>query len=317
MPEVILKGEDKVLKYMDQILVNDQVQKEFDELKNTTNAKLRMLDKCKQDAKEECLNNIFSKIYRDAVPLSDEYKNAYVNDMNGDFPNFLHKTYPNDLSLYIHECIKKGSPFAKRVMEAVDTLVNDEYRDKEINIDDVNPDDLIFKTTDDVQRKLDVISDNLGVNDIAEAIKNNVKDSAMSEIRRAKQEKESIKSFEDQLKQDPNMTSPEAVESAMELFDIREHGFRDKFYTPTLFEAVMISKINDIASKKESGNVNETPLYDAISEYKENYQDVNGTDYAFVEALKEYTCLSMLKSLKLESFTKSDIDNLISMYSES
>ena len=314
MSDFIIKGEDKVLKYMDQILVNDQRQKELDELRNTTNAKLRMLDKCKDDARKICLNNIFSKIYRNAVPLNDDYKNAYAGDLDADFPNFLNKVYPDGLSFYIHECIKKGSPFAKRVMEAVDTFVDSEYKDKELNIDDLNPDDLIFKTTDDIQKKLDVISDDLGANDITQAIRDNVKNSAISEIRRAKQEKESIKSFEDQLKNDPAITSPAAVESAVELYELKNGT--DKFYTPTLFEAVMINKINHINTLRESGEFNELPLYDTLSEFKENVSDVTYADYAFVESLKEYTCLSMLKSLKLESFTKDDIDELVRRYSE-
>lgn len=317
MPAFIVKGEETVRKYMDQVISNEQREKEFNELRNTTNAKLRMLDKCKHDAKEECLSHILSHIYRNACPLNDEYKNAYCDDLNKDFPNFMNKTYPHDLSFYIHECMKKGSPFAKRIMEAVDTLVDNEYRDKELNIDDINPDELIFKTTDDIQKKLDVISDDIGANDISEAIRQNVKDSAISEIRRAKQEKESIKSFEDQLKNDPQMTSPAAVEAAVEMFDIKEHGFRSKFYTPTLFEAVMINKINDINRKRETGEFVEMPLYDTMKEYKENFEEVTPNDYAFVETLKEYTCISMLKNLKFESFTKQDIEDLANMYAES
>lgn len=317
MSAFIIRGEDKVRKYMDQILTNDQRENDYNDLRNTTTAKLRMLDKCKEDAKTACLTNIFNNVYKDACPLSDEYKNAYCDDLNKDFPNFLHKVYPKDLSFYIHEAIKKGSPFAKRVMEAVNELVDSEYKDKELNIDDVNPEELIFKTTDDIQKKLDVIKDDIGANDIAEAIRQNVKDSAISEITRAKREKEAIKSFEDQLKNDPAMTSPAAIESAVEKFDIKQHGFRSKFYTPTLFEAVMISKMNDINHKREVGEFVEMPLYNVMSEYKENVDDVTPADYAFVETLKEYTCISMLKGLKLESFTKEDIEELATMYSES
>lgn len=316
MPAFIIKGEDRVKKYMDNILVNDQRQKEYDELRNTTNAKLRMLDKCKQDANGECCRYILNNIYKNACPLSDEYKNAYSDELNKDFPNFMHKAYPNDLNLYIHEALKR-SPFAKRMVEAVNDLVDSEYKDKEINIDNINPDELIFKSTDDIQKKLDVISDNLGANDISQAIRDNVKQSAISEITRAKREKESIKSFEEQLMKDPQMTSPAAVEAAVERFDIKEHGFRSKFYTPTLFEAVMINKVNEINRKKEIGEFVETPLYDVMSEYKENTDEISEADYAFVEALKEYTCISMLKGLKLESFTKDGVAELIEMYAES
>ena len=311
----IIKGEDKVRRYMDQIVNTDQRNKEFDELRNTTNAKLRMLDRCKDDAKKSCLEQILAHIYKNACPLSDDYKAAYSDDLNKDFPNFIHKVNPEDLSLYIHECIKNGSPFAKRMVEAVNDLVDTEYKDKELNIDDINPEDLIFKTTDDIQKKLDVIKDDIGANDIAEAIRQNVKDSAISEIVRAKKEKESIKSFEDQLKNDPQMTSPAAVESAVELFDIKQNGFK-KFYTPTLFESVMINKASKINSKVESGEFIQMPLYDTMKEFKENTEDVSPADYAFVETLKEYTCISMLKGLKFEKFNKDMIDELSTMYAE-
>lgn len=313
---IVIKGEDKVRKYMDQIITNDQRDKEFNDLRNTTDAKLRMLNKCKEDAKRECITRLLGDVYKNACPVSDEYRNAYSDELNQDFPNFMHKTYPDDISLYIHECIKKGSPFAKRMMEAVDALVDSEYKDKELNIDDINPEDLIFKTTDDIQKKLDVISDDLNSNDIAQAIRQNVKDSAISEIKRAKQEKESIKSFEEQLKKDPQMTSPEAIESAVEIFDVKNFGFRDKFYTPTLFEAVMINKINNITKKQELGEFVEMPLYDTLSIYKENSSDISPADYAFVDTLKEYTCISMLKGLKFESFTKNDIENITNLYIE-
>lgn len=316
MSGFVIKGEVKVVRYMDQLEYNDQRQKEYDELRNTLNAKVRMLDKCKEDARHHCIHHILNNIYKGACPLGDEYKNAYSDELNKDFPNFLHKSYPDDLNLYIHECIKRGSPFAKRMMEAVNDFVDSEYRDKELNLDNISPDELIFKSTDDVQKKLDVISDDLGTNDISQAIRDNVKKSVISEITRAKKEKEAIKSFEEQLKNDPAMTSPAAVEAAVERFDIKQHGFQTKFYTPTLFEAVMLSKTNDINRKKEIGEFVEMPLYDVMREFRDN-DETSESDYAFVEAVKEYTCLSMLKGLKFESFTKDDISRLAEMYAES
>ena len=58
------------------------------------------------------------------------------------------------------------------------------------------------------------------------------------------------------------------------------------------------------------------PLYDVMSEFRDN-DETSESDYAFVEAVKEYTCLSMLKGLKFESFTKDDISRLAEMYAES
>jgi hypothetical protein len=75
--------------------------------------------------------------------------------------------------------------------------------------------------------------------------------------------------------------------------------------------------MNDINHKREVGEFVEMPLYNVMSEYKENVDDVTPADYAFVETLKEYTCISMHKGLKLESFTKEDIEELATMYSES
>lgn len=325
MPE-----ENKVLSFMDQIEKEQNYKDELDGLHNTPEYKLRKLEQCKDDAKEYCYNNILSKIYKDAIPLNDDYKTAYADSLSDDMKNFIAKRSPYGITYYVKEAIRKGSSFAKKMQEAVENLVDNEYYDKAVNIDDVDPEELIFKSTDDVQKKLDIIGKDLEIDDITNIIHDNVKQSALSEITRAKQEKENIKKLEEELKNDVNMNSKEAVESALEFNGINTK----KFYTPTLFKGMMIEKVNEI---KANPNFEPFYLYNTMDVFKESpaseesvqageegsneevsekEEQALGTtnEIAFIEAVKEYTALNVVKALKLESFSKMDIDNLAQEY---
>ena len=260
----MIPSEGKVLSFMDDIDKRNDLDRERDELRNSLDVKLRLLDKCKQDAKDQCIDKIFSKIYNDATPLNDEYKVAYKDDLDNGFRSFIGSKSDKGMDYYIREAIRR-SPFARRVVEAVDNMIEDEYKDKEINIDNIDPEDLVFKTSDDTTRKLDIINRDLSGDDISEQIRNQVKQTALSEIRRAKEEKEGLKRMEDELAKDPSINSQDALESALEFRGIRDK----KFYTPSLFEGVMINKYNNIIKDIENGNYIDTPLYGAMESFKE------------------------------------------------
>ena len=58
---------------------------------------------------------------------------------------------------------------------------------------------------------------------------------------------------------------------------------------------------------------------DFISQPMNGFTDVDTEsimDHAFVEAVKEYTALSMLRALKLESFSYSDVERLADAYAQ-
>ena len=307
--------EKKVLSFMEAVQEQREIKEEEDNFINSTEYKLKTLDKCEKDAKEICLDKIFSKIYKDAIPLNDDYKNAYADDLDDAYKSFMASRCPKGIEFYVREGIKRNSPFARKVLEAVNDLVEDQYRQKALNIEDYDAKDLIFSTNDDVQLKLDVVGQSLSGPEISQAVKDNVKQSALSEITRAKQEKENIKNIESELAKDININTQEAVEEALEL---RGYG-QPKDYVPTLFEGIMINKLNMIQPKYESGQMQEVYTYNALSDY--GYETTEGAfatpeELAFIESVKEYTGLNMLKALKLEQFTKYRIDDLAQEYAQ-
>lgn len=314
------KSENKVLSFMEQVQEQALVKEQEDSFKNSIDYKLKVLDKCEDDAKAVCLDKIFSKIYKDAVPFNDEYKTAYGDDLDKEFSDFIQTRCPKGIEYYVKEGIRKKSPFAKKVLEAVDELVKDQYRDKAFNINDYEPKDLVFKSSDDVQQKLNLIGQELNVPEISQAVQNNVKQTAISEINRAKKEKETLKNIETELANDVNINTVEAVENALEL---RGLG-KAKVYKPSLFQSIMINKTNNLVNMNESGELPSVYLYNSLEEIfgketkveESENSDTNASleELAFVEAVKEYTCLSILKALKLESFNKYTVSDLADEY---
>ena len=260
----MIPSEGKVLSFMDDIDKRTDLDREKDELRNSLDGKLKLLDRCKQDAKDQCIDVIFSKIYNDATPFNDEYKTAYRDDLTGGFRNFIGSKSDKGMDYYIREAIKR-SPFAKRIVEAVDNMIEDEYRTKEMNIENINPEELVFKSTDDTTKRLDIINKELSGDDISEQIRNQVKQTALSEIRRAKEEKEGLKKMEEELAKDPSITTQNAVETALELRGVKD----TKFYTPSLFEGVMINKYNHLMQDVKEGKYVDTPLYGTMDVFKE------------------------------------------------
>ena len=314
------ESENRVLNFMEAVQEQKVMQEEEDAFQQSTDYKLKTLDKCMDSAKDVCLDTIFAQLYKDAVPLNDEYKTAYADDLDAAFKDFMATRCPKGMEYYVKEGLKKNSPFAKKVLEAVDDLVKKEYNDKAMNIEDVKPEELMFHSTDDTQKKLDIIGQDLNVPEIAQAVKDNVKQTALSEITRAKKEKEDMKNIESELANDVNLDTPEKVQEAMELRGIGQT--RD--YVPSLFNGIMINKLNKITPMYESCQLQNVYTYGALSDYgkESNVTESGDTEFAspeelaFIEAVKEYTGLSILKALKLESFDKYRVADLAQEYAQ-
>lgn len=309
-------SESKVLSFMEAVEEERKIQEAEDAFRMSDDYKLKVLNDEEKKAKDVCLNTLLVNVCKDATPLSPDYKTAYNGDLDKAFSDFIQTRCPNGIEFYVKEAIKRGSPFAKRVMEAVNDLVNKEFNDKSLNVDKLNVDDLVFKCNDDNQKKINIIGQELELPEIAEIIKDNVKNTALSEIERAKKNKEDLKNLESELANDVRINNQEALESALEFHDV---GTK-KDYKPSLFNAVMINKINTVKPLYEAGEYQDVYLYDALEEY--GHGSANDTLYAtpseiaFVEAVTEYTGLSVLKALKLESFDKRRVDDLAYEYAK-
>ena len=303
-------NEQKVLSFIDRIEADKQQKVQDTEFTNSIEYKYKCLNKAKEDCKKHCLAKIFEKFYRNAVPLNDEYKTAYCDDLKSDIPGFVKSRGYNDLVYYVGEAMKK-SPAACKVMEAVEGIVESTFQEKEMNLSDYTADDLVFKSDDILETKINVTAQDLNLDDLAEVIKDNVKTTALAEITRAKREKDNVKAIEAELANDLSITNEAAIEFALEL-----RGLKDtKVFQPSLFEGIMIGKMEKASLMAESTNPS-VYLYNTLVEYgmPENNSFASPAEIAFVESVREYTLLNITKALKLESFSLNDIRELAQEY---
>lgn len=292
-------NEGKVLSFIDQIEADRQQIVQDTEFTNSMEYKYKCLNKAKEDCKKQCLSKIFEKFYRNSIPLNDEYKTAYCDDLKTDIPGFVKGRGYDDLVYYVGEAMKRGSKAACRIMESVQSIVDESFKDKEMNIADYQASDLVFKMDDNIEKKIDVTTQDLELDDLSQIIANNVKSTAAAEIKRAKREKDNAKALENELANDLTVTSESAIDFALEL-----RGLKDKkVFQPSLFEGIMIGKLEKVSMMSESAT-NSVYLYNALADYGMGNNDSFATpeELAFVESVREYTLLNIAKALKLENF---------------
>ena len=128
----------------------------------------------------------------------------------------------------------------------------------------------------------------------------------------AKKEKEDINNLEKELANDINVTTKEAVDNILELKGYTE----SKTFEPTLFQGIMIGKLNEFTKMQESGRFDGEYTFNTLTEYglPENDGKSSIEEMAFIESVKEYTKLNILKALKLESFDKYKVSDLANEY---
>lgn len=304
--------EIRLLDFIDNIENEERNKKAESDFKNSDTYKLRMIDKSRDEAKKEYLTKVLSDTYRDAIPLNDEYKVAYKDDIDKCFRDFLNERCPQGVEYYIKEAIKKNSGFAKKVLEAVNHLVDEKYNKLSLKLEEVTDEDLVFNNDKDEQKKVNVVGRELNTDEVASIVKDNVKQTAVSEIQRAKEEKEKLQAVEDELANDVKMNTPQKVEEAMRL-----KGLGQGYYKPSLFNGIMISNMNKIHAKMESGDNCEYSTYDALKDYPMTLNEsATPQELAFIESVKEYTGYALVKALKLESFDMYKIDNLAQSYAQ-
>ena len=163
---------------------------------------------------------------------------------------------------------------------------------------------------DNIEKKIDITTQDLELDDLSQIIANNVKSTAAAEITRAKREKDNAKALESELANDLSITSESAIDFALEL-----RGLKDKqVFQPSLFEGIMIGKLDQLSLMAES--VNSVYLYNALADYgmSDNNSFASPEEIAFVESVREYTLLNMSKALKLENFTLSTIREMAQDY---
>lgn len=307
--------EHTVLDFMDRVKQKRRDEQKENEFKQSSTYKLRELDKQEKKARCDCANMVFAKLYRDAVPLSDDYKVAHKDDLDNEIREFISARAPQgDIEYYVREAIKKGSKPAKDIQESVDTLVNNFYAEKAMDINKWNVEDLVFRTGEDTQQKINAITQDLALDDVTQIIRDNVKSSAISEITRAKKEKQEIEELENELSNDMKVKTEEAIDYRLALAGLTER----KVFNPSLFQGIMIGKVNQLTKMQESGTLDSDFLYNTLEDYgmMESTQEPSIEERAFVESVKELTKIQLIKTLCMERFKLQDIRDMALEYAQ-
>lgn len=305
-------GHDKVIDFMGQVKAVKDQRKADEDFKNSDKYKLRVLDKEQKNANGVCLDLVFSKLYKDAIPLNDDYKVAYGDDLDADIHDFIHDRCPNGMEYYVKEAIRKGSKPAKNIYESVSAITDNFFMEKSLKIEECDPDDLVFRSGEDTQQKIDAMNKDLALDDVTEIIRDNVKSSAISEITRAKKEKQEIKNLENEMTNDMKISTEAAIDDYLELKGVTEK----KTFNPTLFQGIMIGKMNELTALQESGQLQNQPLYNTLADYGMVNESTESSleERAFVESVKEMTKIELVSALRLESFGKKDIEDMANEY---
>lgn len=291
----INQREDSMINFMDEVDKHNKSQQAANNYANSVDVKRRILNKKKDDAKGICLDLIFSKIYKDALPMDDEYKVAHGNDLDAEFHDFISDKAPDGLEYYVKESIKKGNKAAKSIMEEVDKLVKENFFEASMALEDSNSEDVEFDPdSEENQEKIKDITDSIGGEDISEIIKKNVKQTAIDDIEKTKKHDEELKGIVDDLKNDPKITTEASLDRALRL---RGVGV-PKFYQPSLFEGIMINKTNLIKNSGEK-------LSNDIINKK-----------AFTESVKELTKINVLHALNFEPISTIESKKLAKKYAQ-
>ena len=307
--------ERTVLDFMDRVKQKRRDEQKENEFKQSSTYKLRELDKQEKKARCDCANMVFAKLYRDAVPLSDDYKVAHKDHLDNEIREFISARAPQgDIEYYVREAIKKGSKPAKDIQESVDRIVNNFYAEKAMDINKWNVEDLVFRTGEDTQQKINAITQDLALDDVTQIIRDNVKSSAISEITRAKKEKQEIEELENELSNDMKVKTEEAIDYRLALAGLTER----KVFNPSLFQGIMIGKVNQLTEMQESGTLGSDFLYNTLEDYgmMESTQEPSIEERAFVESVKELTKIQLIKTLCMERFKLQDIRDMASEYAQ-
>lgn len=276
--EPAIKGKERVLSFIEAVDEEEKRMLAMDAFHNSDSYKMNFMNRECEKGKEECLRHIVKRCYKNAMPLSDEYKNSICNDLDLD----IDKHCPDGLMFYFKEGIRKGTctERCKKMVETVCKEMEGDYMDRRLEPSKYNEEDLVFRMDPDLQQRMDLLAQDLELDDISDLINRSVKASAESEIRRAKEEKEKDRALEKELANDMNITSESAIERALELHQLRN----PKVFQPTLFQGMMIAFA-------ESVDENAIPsyTYHALESYGMEGEANNPMYQAFVESVREFT----------------------------
>ena len=253
--------------------------------------KLSVLNEEREKGLENCAAGVICKIYRDALPLDDEYKAANKEELDDGFVDTIKQKSPDGVYTFLSSCASAGCKPAKLMMEAVTEAIDTGCRKFYENINEVDPDEIdMGPTSKIVNDAVDVVTAKMDYDQISEIIEQNVQNTVRREIETQKAEDEKLQELQTRLSEDNEVQTESAVEAAL----IRE-GMTKRQYQPTLFKGIMIGKVKEFT---ESGDLD-----------VEHVQKK-----AFFESVKEYTKIETLSMLNMVKFNQRQLDQLANEY---
>ena len=294
-----MNGEN-VLDYIDNIDKADQDMNRMNSYKMSDPYINRVVNDYGTKKKEECMRNMVTNIYRDALPENDEIRDRSSEDMNA----FIDSQCPNGLYQYITDsrnCALKEA--AKECSDSVDSACATMRKTLKESVEETNmpitESDIEYakdNADSDVKQDMGYIARRGNFSELSEAINSNVADAVKSSVEGAKEAKRANNEFEKNLKNDLSVTTQEAVESKLAL---KNNAARKDY---NLFEAIFSAKSDAVMHESTE---------DVAGYY---YEDLNAGERTMLEAVAEYTKHSVWKALRLKNYDLSATKDLIRDY---
>lgn len=281
---------------MEKFLADLEARKEQDYLmeryKTNPKYKLNILNEEREKGLENSATGVICKIYRDALPMEDEYKATNKQELDDGFISMIKEKSPDGgVYTFLSSCASNGCKPAKLMVEAVNKAIDEHCRKFYENLDDVDPDEIdMGPKSAVVSDVVDQVSSSMDYDQISNIIEQNVQNTVRREIETQKAEDQKLEELQNKLSEDDSVQTESAVEAAL----MRE-GMKRKQYQPSLFNGIMIGKVKEFT---EAGD-----LDDARVQKK-----------AFFESVKEYTKIETLSTLNMVHFNQRQLDDLANAY---
>lgn len=273
-------NDDRVISFLDDLKNTADKREKENAFMNSPDVKKSILKKNAEECKDKCLNYLIAGVYKNSLPLDEDYIKCNEIDIDNNMKDMVNNEVENKgLTCFITDAVKNGNMSLKELKEAVDNMVDTEYKIKSSDINNTDIKDLDYKFDSDRKSMLDQIAKDTSINDISKIIKKNVVDSIEYERDKIRERKEEDKKLEEELANDPAITSESALNRALA---IRRYT-KQEVYKPGLFEAILTKK------SKSTSNMSK----------------------AYTEAVKEYTFVNMCKALKIKNYNQDLINKYI------
>lgn len=290
-PTTIDQKREGMTAFLSELREREEQEMLMQQYKENPNYKLSILNEERDKGLENCAAGVICKIYRDALPLDDEYKDANQRELDDGFINTLKQKSPDGVYTFLSSCTSAGCKPAKLMLEAVTKTIDDSCRKFYENLDEVNPDEIdMGPSSKIVNDAVEKVTAKMDYDQISGIIEQNVQNTVKREIETQKAEDERLQELQSKLAEDDSVQTESAIEAVL-----MSEGMFKKQYQPTLFNGIMIGKIKEFT---ESGDLD-----------TEHVQKK-----AFFESVKEYTKIETLSMLNMVKFNQSQLNHLANEY---